>query len=152
MAGAPIVHVDSLPRLNGWTVAFVPAGEVDRQSWWQSRLDAAHRHCFAFRAAPGGITQVVNHVGTAMTVELAPVDAAAAARRFAAKGIRMLAAPAVTGEPRASLRPAMTCVEVVKALIGMRDWRVWTPRQLAERMMRSGAAVVVVPEPVKGAR
>ena len=39
-------------------------------------------------------------------------------------------------------RGLMTCVSVVKAIIGIRAWFVWTPEHLARYLLRSGAELI----------
>lgn len=39
-------------------------------------------------------------------------------------------------------RGLMTCVSVVKAIIGIRAWFVWTPEHLARYLLRNGAELI----------
>lgn len=39
-------------------------------------------------------------------------------------------------------RGLLTCVSVVKALLGIRAWHVWTPEQLATYLARRGCALI----------
>jgi hypothetical protein len=48
------------------------------------------------------------------------------------------------------LRPPATCVEVVKAALGIVAWWVLTPRQLARWLLRRGAVPVPHPACRKG--
>ena len=50
------------------------------------------------------------------------------------------------------MRGPMTCVEVIKALLGWRGLFVVTPRQLERALRRRGARHVVIPHTMQEAR
>lgn len=39
-------------------------------------------------------------------------------------------------------RGLLTCVSLVKAIIGVRAWYVWTPEHLARYLARAGATII----------
>lgn len=142
-APVPLLADARLAKAEAWTVAFVPAAEVACGAWWSRVLDPQARHCFAFRAIAPDCTVVVNHSGRRLVVQHLAMAAPDVARVCAVAGMTMLEVTAREQDAPA-LRGPMTCVEVVKALLGLRDWRVMTPRQLARRLVRNGARPVVM--------
>jgi hypothetical protein len=132
-------------RPDVWVVAFVPHDQVEATAWWQRPLAPGYRHVFAFRALAEGLTEIVNHSGQALAFQVTTEGADAIAARFNQSCITMLAMPPDSTAPRAMLRGPMTCVEVVKALLGWRGLLILTPRQLERALRRRGARPVTFP-------
>lgn len=128
-----------------WVVAFVPASALAALTWWQHLL-TGYRHVFAFRACGPEVTEVVNHTGRLLDFTVQPLPASELAARLAAEGMHLVATAPQVGGPRALLRGPMTCVEVVKALLGLRAPFVVTPRGLAAHLARRGAQIVITAE------
>ena len=135
-------------------VVFVPRAAAERPHWWHGLLDRFRVHVVAVwqAGAPGGsVALSLNHRGRRLLVEpLGGMSAEDAARGLMwAWGAEALVVRAAAA-PGAALRPPMTCVEAVKALLGIVDWRVWTPRQLRRALIRRGARALS-PYPEGGA-
>lgn len=122
-------------------VVFVPRAAAPRPRWWHRLLDAARVHVIAVWQA-GPVALSLDHQGRHLAVE--PVGLGLTAEDTArglmwewqAEALRVVP-PAV---PRgAAWRGPMTCVEAVKARLGLLDWRVVTPRQLRRALIRIGA-------------
>ncbi len=123
-------------------VVFKPRTAAAQPRWWHRLLDPARCHVLALREE-NGVTIALEQIGTVLRVETMPLPAEEAARglmwawQAEALVVRPLSPPL-----RACLRPPLTCVELVKALVGLRSWRVWTPRQLRRALIRLGARPV----------
>lgn len=110
--------------------------EAGSSHWWNRWLAPGFRHVFALRWTPRGWI----HFDPAMDfARLDFVDAPVYARpqELAPPGSRLLRvetriqlermrAPWVVGP--------VTCVELIKALLGIRSFWLWTPRQLYRRL------------------
>lgn len=125
---------------------FVVFRPVARPRWWWHRvIDPARAHVLAIWREKG-VTLALNHTGTVLAVEvvgLAPEDAARGlCLAWDAEALRLTVRVPEHGQP--CLRPVMTCVEAVKALLGMTSWRIWTPRQLRRALIRRGARAVPI--------
>ena len=108
--------------------------------WWLHGLHPGFQHCFAFRDAGNGTTLIVNQVGTRMQCEVAPLGMADMVLDLTACGGRCVLLVIRTPAPAGPyLRGPMTCVETVKALLGIRAWWILTPRQLYRRLRREDA-------------
>lgn len=121
-------------------VVFVPRCAAPRLCWWHRLLDPWRVHVMALWQV-GRVALSIDHQGRHLSVEvLGDLTAEDAARglmhAWSAEALRVTP----IGGPRgAALRPWMTCVEVVKGLLGILDWRVVTPRQLRRAVVRMGA-------------
>ena len=140
------IRAAELPhRPHLWVIAFVPHDQVEATAWWQRPLAPGYRHVFAFRALAESLTEIVNHMGRALHFQVTTERADVLAARFAEAGMTLLAMPPESTAPRAMLRGPMTCVEVVKALLGWRGLLILTPRQLERALRRRGAQPVTFP-------
>lgn len=136
-----------------WFVAFKPAPAIAHPRWWTRALHAGYRHCLAARQE-GDATLVLDHAGSRLRAELVPVPIGAFLRglqEHAACWVLMVALP-MAGAAFAWLRPPMTCVELVKAALGIRAWWIVTPRQLARHLRSHLGAVPVLPIPEERSR
>lgn len=124
-------------------VLFVPASAVPARRWWHALLDRTRVHVLAVWQA-GPVALSLDHQGRHLAIEpLGELPAEDATRglmwAWSAEALRVTP----LHEPRgAAWRPCMTCVEAVKAVVGMLDWRVVTPRQLRRALIRMGARPV----------
>jgi hypothetical protein len=136
MAGAVTVAPRAL------FVVFKPRTAAAEPRWWHRLLDPFRCHVLALWQ-DGAITLAAEHTGTVLRVETMALPAEEAARglmwSWDAEALVLRPAPVA---PRACLRPPLTCVELIKALAGIADWRVWTPRQLRRALIRRGARPV----------
>lgn len=123
-------------------VVFKPRTPDQPPRWWQRWLHPARRHVLALWQ-DGSVTLAAEHVGSRLRIETMalPVEEAARGLMWAwqAEALRV---PCVPVPLRGMLRPPMTCVEFVKALLGLHDWRIWTPQQLRRALIRHGARPV----------
>jgi hypothetical protein len=143
MNAAPTLTVSVEERL--WFVAFPLTGAPqERTAWWQRPLRPGFRHCFALRAEGGDRTLVADHLGARLVIELLRVplvDALANLRRQLGALILAANEPATPLRPR--VRGPMSCVEMCKALLGIRACWIVTPRQLWRHLRARGARVIV---------
>jgi hypothetical protein len=147
---AGIMPVEALAYLREcWVVAFFPAREVRRPAWWSAILHPGYRHVVAFRGATGG-SVIVNQEGTTLQADFSPYAPDIIARRLAeeAGAVFLAVTDKLPREPaRGALRGPMTCVETVKALLGIQRPFLLTPRQLARHLTRAGCPrVIITPE------
>lgn len=131
------------PGMQEWWVMFGDAGPSSRP-WWHRLLAPGYRHVIAMRAATNLQTLAVEHVGSRLVVELWPWQVEDTVLRYLQQGqvqhamrIRVPGPDDVTHIP--TLRPPMTCVEAVKAVLGMQAPLIVFPQQLARRLRAMGA-------------
>ena len=96
-------------------------------------------HCFAFRPVSHDLWLLVEHSVMGLDVRELPDAAGAALIELCQTKGRLLLVPST----RRSIRwvpPQITCVSVVKDLVGLRAWWVITPRQLHCALLKKGAA------------
>lgn len=122
-------------RANDWLVGFLPS--PNRGVY---RLFAGKSHCFCLRFdAKAACWLLVEHSVVGLDVQ-ALSDAQA--RAIIATCLEHGSILKAKGGPKTIVqRPPvlMTCTEVVKAQLGIRDWRIWTPGQLRSALLRRGA-------------
>lgn len=136
------------PGMQEWFILFgdtMPA----RRPWWHHLLAPGYRHVIAMRAVTNLQTLAVEHVGTRMVVELWPWQVEETVLRYLEMGqaqhalrIGVPGPDDVTSFP--VLRPPMTCVEAVKAVLGLRAPLILFPQQLARRLRAMGALDIPV--------
>lgn len=139
-----------------WFVLFPARGAPP--AWWQRVLAPGYRHCMAARADGPRRSLVVEHHGAAMVVQTVALPIAELVRDLqTALTALVLLVICPQGEGPAPLRLPMTCVEAVKAALGLASPWVLTPRQLARHLRRRHGALIVLPrsdlphtEPVAG--
>jgi hypothetical protein len=125
-----------------WFVVF-PARGLSRAAWWQRLLRPGYRHVWCCRAE-GEATLVLNHAGRVLQLGVEAVAIGTFLRECqAAQAAAVLALPAPVRPPGAALRMPMTCVEAVKATLGVRAPWILTPWQLARHLRRLGALPVL---------
>ncbi len=113
---------------------------------WQRLLSPGYQHVWACRAASESQTLAINHAGSLLQVEIVEMPISAfLADRQATQTAWIMAVEASAAPPVAGLRGPLTCVEVVKALLGIRAPFVLTPRQLARHLVRRMGAVALLP-------
>lgn len=133
-----------------WFVAFIPRRAMRDGAWWSHWLHPGFQHVMACRALDLDATLTVNHTGTHLVVEVEPRGIGPVLRELQEHAGAWVLALDRPGTPRGpALRGPMTCVEAVKAALGLRDPWTITPRQLAHRMRRLGATPVLpaIPTP-----
>jgi hypothetical protein len=118
-----------------WLVGFLPS--PNRGVY---RMFAGKSHCFCFRYDPSHCRWVlVEHSVVGLDVRiLAEYEAERLIHVCLANGSLL----SVKGGTKTIVqRPPvlMTCTEVVKSQLGIRDWRIWTPGQLKSALLKRGA-------------
>lgn len=125
-------------------LVFRPRAASAGLRWWQRLLDRHRAHVLALLPLGSRQTLALDHGGTRLVLELLAMEAETAARglmwAWQAEALRLPLPPPLP--PRARLRPPLTCVELVKALLGITAWHVLTPRQLRRAVIRLGARPV----------
>ncbi len=131
-----------------WFVVFFPAKGMTRRAWWLRGLHPAYAHVVACREAATQRSTIIDHRGLRLRVDTVPVPIGAFLRGLLAPPYpawvlavedRHAAADA------ARLRGPLSCVEVVKALLGCTAPWVLTPRQLARHLRARMGARPVLP-------
>jgi hypothetical protein len=114
-----------------------------RQPWYLRRLHPAWRHCLLLRYAGPDCTLIAEHLGSYARVEFLNVSIGQCARNLQEQhGALILLVDETRPPPKAMMRGPMSCVEFVKALLGIgRPWIV-TPHQLYRHLRRAGASHV----------
>lgn len=122
-------------------LVFRPLDATTGARWWQRLLDRHRAHVLAILPIGPSRSLAMNHAGTALSLEVMDMPAEEAARglmwSWQAEALRLV--PPALPPMRACLRAPLTCVEAVKALLGITSWRVLTPRQLRRAVIRMGA-------------
>lgn len=143
-----------------WFVGFPSqeSGQLDqgaRLRWWRWFTRPGYRHVCAWCAAGDGGALFLDPLAGRLTVEFFPMPVERVTRHFIDAGVWTLAyaAPAPNIAARPTLRPLVTCTEIVKSALGLRAWHVITPHQLARELRRRGAVPVLpLSQPVLAAK
>ena len=131
-------------------LVFRPRAASAGLRWWQRLFTDRHRaHVVALLPLGPERALALDHAGSVLSVELVEMPAEQAARglMWSWDGEALRVQPRAVAR-RAALRPPMTCVEVAKALLGVHDWRVLTPRHLRRAAIGLGARPVAPYAPV----
>lgn len=115
---------------------FVIFNESQLDHWLLKRLPKKFQHCYAMKKSDGGqFWVVVNPMSSHTSVTMELVDDYPHPRLYA--GIDSVIVPirvtVVTDRYRHTLC-VFNCVEVVKSLLGICDFWLWTPHQLYKRL------------------
>lgn len=131
----------------GWFILFPGQGPV--VAWWHRLLRPGWRHCYAIRAITPELLLIIEHGGAAMRLEVVAQPIGSALRAaMAQRQALVLAVPEPPGPALGyAFRGPMTCVEVIKATLGIRAHAVITPRQLWRHLRRHHGALPVMPQP-----
>lgn len=138
------------PGAATWFVVFFPAAGLERRACWLRWLHPAYAHVLACRPAENEATCIVDHRGRALRIDTLPMPVGAFLRHLmaqqAAPWILAVETPAAPPS-QAMMRGPLSCVEAVKALLGLRAPLVLTPRQLARHLRVHLGARAVLPIP-----
>lgn len=136
-----------------WFVVFFPARGMLRRPWWLAWLHRGYAHCLACRAEGETRTLIMDHRGRRLRADAVRVPIGTFLGEMLAQPdapwILAVDCAAPADGPEALLRPPMTCVEVVKAALGLSAPFVLTPRQLARHLRGSMGARPVLPIPTE---
>ena len=132
-----------MPTSSYWFVCFPAQTFGPRQPWYLRRLHPAWRHCLLLRYAGPETTLIAEHVGSYARMEILPASIGECARNLQTEnGTLILLVEADRPAPKAMMRAPMSCVEFVKALLGIgRPWII-TPHQLYRHLRKQGASHV----------
>jgi hypothetical protein len=123
-----------------WLVLFVPGL---RKQWWHRFVHDRHKHCFVMRPGAAGEYILVEPWWTRMMISTLN---AAQARKFllwGARGDVLLVRERIPGAG-SQMRGWMTCAALTAYLLG-RNYPVWTPHGLYQRLLREPAVRRVNP-------
>lgn len=121
--------------------------------WWDGFTKPGFRHCWMFytiyKPSPGLMadqyTAKIEYTNSHTDVDIwwaSPDDVCKDFYRQGATAILKYRAQ-LPGERVLGSRGLMTCVSVVKSVLGLSCWEVQTPYQLCRRLLYLGAKVVV---------
>lgn len=134
--------LDSMPKYGFWFVAF-PAQTDGSQPWYLRVLNPRWRHCLVLRHQADNQVLIAEHLGSLMRIEAQPRSLGDAVRDLQHRHAALvLLVEAHHGKPRAMMRGPMTCVEFVKAILGIRRPWIVTPHQLYRYLRSTGASHV----------
>jgi hypothetical protein len=130
-----------------WFVIFPMTSPV--VAWWHRLLRPGWRHCYAIRAVTPELLIEVNHGGATMrvVVQARSIGERLRAEMDATAALVLVVPDGAPPPPSFCLRGPMTCVEVTKAVLGVRAPCVFTPRQLWRHLRAMGSAHPVMPIP-----
>lgn len=135
--------------------AFVVFQGSENRNWWRFLTRRGWRHVYVvmpvYYPAPGlaavQYSQVINawtdHIRADVIFEPPRVFCRKALKEGATCVISVSVDQKFTG--RYIPRGFMTCVSLVKALVSVRAWYVWTPEQLARYLLKHGGKLMEAP-------
>ncbi|MDV7340949.1 hypothetical protein RYZ26_15185 [Terasakiella sp. A23] len=105
--------------------------------WWLKLLKPGFRHCFVILETDRGCIWL-DPLSNNFTVKLLEgYELAGLLKWYRDQGMRVLKVNVDTTRATPHCWAPMTCVEVVKRLVGARDWRVLTPWQLYKALNKN---------------
>lgn len=136
-------------------LAYVVFSPSSRKSFWDFFTDPAFRHCWVILPAPLGEPGLMT---TDYSVKVEPLlwgvdvavwwaDPLTVAKQMYEDGATAIVEVGVYTPPNPGFVPRgfLTCVTMVKAIIAVRNWRIWTPRQLFRYLVaRQGGRILPV--------
>lgn len=126
-----------------WLVLFVPGL---RKQWWHPLVHGRHKHCFLMRPDGANGYIIVEPWWTRMMITTLT---AAQARKFllwGSRGDMLLVRENVPGAG-SQVRGWMTCAAMTAYMLG-RNYTVWTPHGLYQRLLREPGVRKVDPSPL----
>lgn len=126
------LDIDPSTRLVHWYLVFT---EIDHAHWWDRWLAPGFRHVYAFRQTPEGWLYINPRTDyTEIALEPYLNDNPANGFQVVSEGpVTVLNVLAAVPKHRLRCRwfvGPVTCVEIIKSLLGIRAFFVFTPRQL----------------------
>jgi hypothetical protein len=125
-----------------WYVVFTPT-ITNLMPWWARwwmRRDF-YNHVYAFRDY-NGITLTINQLAQGLILDASLVPAAKCVEVLAAEDRETVVLFAGQLKYRYTPRGVQSCVSVVKSLIGLKAWHIWTPQQLFNHLINNGGVVL----------
>lgn len=141
-----------LPNLRKRYTAYVVFQGAEHRRWWRIYTRRGWRHCYLILPAyppgaslfsrPGSI--VINPWISYLRIDNLTESPPEICRRMVAEGATCAIELPVDQKFTGAYVPRglMTCVSLIKAVIGCNAWHVWTPEQLARWMLRHGGKMV----------
>lgn len=139
---AVLIEYDPAKATVLWYVVFTPMS-ANMAPWWVRlwmRRDC-FKHVYAFRDY-AGITLTVNHVAQGLLVDASPISAPDTAHLLGNTDGNAVVLFAGRLKSRYTPRGAQTCVSVVKSLIGLMAWHIWTPDQLYRYLLNNNGVLI----------
>ena len=127
--------MDLKPTLTvDWFIIFTRS----RYKFWALKwIEKDFSHVYAMKKSPGGqFWIVVNPLLACLDCELLCVEQYPHPRLFAGDGVIILPVRAITKDVPRWTFCVFNCVEVIKAILGIRAFWVWTPWQLYKYLTR----------------
>lgn len=134
-------RLERVPHQRTWLVVFRDS-ERRGAGWWRIFTRPGYRHVFAIAERAGG-TVIVNAMSHRLDADWIALPIGSYARELLERHGCWIVAYTTSIPPRPVHRPICTCVEIVKAVLGIRAPWVLTPWQLYRWLRRRGAAVVL---------
>jgi len=126
-----------------WFVAFPAERALARRAGWRRLLARDAQHVLAAASLGAGGVLVLEHAGSRLRVATAPVLLEELLRDWRQRLGGLVLQVAVSGAlPAPRLRGPMTCVEMVKAVLGIVSPLILTPDQLRRRLLADGATII----------
>jgi hypothetical protein len=124
-----------------WYVVFAPT-RTNLMPWWlRFFVGDGFQHCYAFRDYKG-VTLIVNHLSQGLVADVSPVPATKCVSVLSTDGRETVVLFAGRLKYRYTQRGVQSCVSVVKSLIGLTAWHIWTPQQLFQYLVNHGGVVL----------
>ena len=118
-------------RTEEWVVCFSKAG---RKHWIQKFLNKDFQHCYAFKLSPGGkFFMIVDPIRSYTMIDLMPANEEAFNELTENATFLTVIATIELSKDRGHFC-RFNCVEMVKALIGLKSFWTFTPYQLFRRL------------------
>ncbi|MDO8606942.1 MAG: hypothetical protein Q7R40_10430 [Phaeospirillum sp.] len=127
-----------------WDCALVAfSGHADQM--WLRLLRPGFRHCFLVLGSRGGWL-CLNPLAHRMDIMVLPVEAGFdVSEWYRTQGLTVIEARLSTPPERAAPWRPLTCVEVVKRVLGISAWNIVTPWQLYRYIKNSGIKSLTSP-------
>lgn len=102
--------------------------------WWLKFLKPGFRHCFLIlRTERGGIW--LDPISNGISLyPLEDFEVSKLAKWYRLNGMRVLTFKTRPSSHKPFFWAPLTCVEVIKRVLGVRDWRIFTPWQLYQHL------------------
>ena len=100
-------------------------------NWMVNRLKAPFQHVYAVKKSDGGALWVkIDPTSSATLITLHPTSDFPHIRNLIGKDDVVLNVKAIIGEKERWSFCVINCVEIIKSLLGIRAFWIWTPKQL----------------------
>ena len=106
--------------------------------WFSKRMKKGFTHCYAIKKSKGGyFWHIINPTRGSLELNLVPIEDYPTIRDCVGYGPTIVSVKAIIDTQRFRGTICLfNCVEVVKALLGIKDMWLWTPYQLYKYLRR----------------